>query len=81
MKSETKDTTLVILFGVLVVFNMLAIGLSIGSCVCSIDNAVCYERCEQKSGINHIVSFIVNIISFIAVSILIWIWSDKKRCI
>ena len=79
MKSDTKDTILVGLFGVLVVFNMLAIGLSIRSCICSADDAECFEACEQKKGINHIICFIVNIISFIAVGILIWVWSDKKK--
>jgi len=77
MKSDTKDTTLAILFGVLVVFNMLAIGLNIGSCVCSAGDIDCIKACEQKTGINHIICLIVNIISFIAVGILIWVWSKK----
>ena len=77
MKSDTKDTTLAILFGVLVVFNILAIGVNIGSCVCSVGDMDCVEACEQRFGINHIICLVVNIISFFAVAILIWVWSKK----
>jgi len=78
MKSDTKDTMLLVFFFVLMAFNMVAVGLNIGSCICSVGDIDCIEACEQKTGINHAICFVANVISLIAVSILIGIWRSKK---
>jgi len=77
MKEEGKETTLMILFAILVVFNIFAVATNIMSCVCSIDDTECIEACEQKGITNHITCFGANIISLIVVGLLIWVWSKK----
>ena len=77
MKSETKDTTLLILFAVLVIFNIFAVGTNLGSCICTIGDTECIEACEQKGITNHIICFAANVVSLVALGILMWVWSKK----
>ena len=77
MKSETKDNTLLILFAVLIIFNIFAVGTNLGSCLCSVGDMVCVEACEQNIAINHAVCFAVNIISLVGLGIIMWVWSKK----
>ena len=78
MKEEQKDTILAVSFGILVVFNLVAVAVNLSSCVCSIGDTECVEACEQKAVINHAICFIANVISLITVAVLFWLWSDKK---
>ena len=78
MKSETKDNVMMIWFAVLIVFNMFAIATNLASCICTVGDTVCAEVCEQRDTTNHTISFVANIMSFIGLGILAWVWSDKK---
>ena len=78
MKSETKENIIAICFTVLVIFNMVAIGTNIASCICTVGDTECAETCEQRDTTNHTISFVANIMSFIAAGFIIKLWSDKK---
>jgi len=78
MKSETKENIIMICFTVLVIFNILAVGVNIGSCICTVGDIECVEACEQRDTTNHTISFVANIMSAIATVFIIKLWSDKK---
>jgi len=78
MKSDTKDTMLLVFFFVLMAFNMVAVGLNIGSCICSVGDIDCIETCEESIATNHTICFTTNVVSLVVVGILIGIWRSKK---
>lgn len=78
MKSETKDNVIIIMFAVLTVFNLFAIVQNFSSCICSVEDTECVEACEQKNMTNHTTCLVVNIISFVGIGALIWLWSKEK---
>ena len=78
MKSETKDDIIMICFAVLVIFNIFAVGTNLSSCLCSVGDTECYEVCEQKNMADHTTCFAVNVVSFVGLGILMWLWSKEK---
>ena len=78
MKSETKDNILLIVFAALVIFNIFAVGTNLASCICTVGDTDCVEACEQKNMTNHITCFAVNVVSFVGIGILMWVWSKNE---
>ena len=78
MKKEIKDNLITGLFGILIIINLLAVGVSIQSCICTVGDTECVEVCEQRNITNNFLCFMANIVSLFAAGILLWLWSNKK---
>ena len=78
MKSETKDTILVLSLAAIILVNIFAIGMSNMSCICSGEDIECKCKCEQKNNVNCGISWFANVITLLATMVFLWLWSGKK---